>query len=79
MPLITTPNLEAGDDFYAALLEAHQALTPAASMAFNARLILLMANHIGRQDVLAEALAAAAMADAAPDSAPDSESPRGPA
>ncbi|WP_416761530.1 DUF2783 domain-containing protein [Roseateles sp. So40a] len=59
MPLITTPNLDAGDDFYEALLAAHQDLDADASHAFNARLILLLANHIGRQDVLLEALAAA--------------------
>ncbi|MDH0864328.1 DUF2783 domain-containing protein [Mitsuaria sp. GD03876] len=60
MPLITAPNFESGDDFYEALLTAHQSLDVAASQAFNARLILLLANHIGRQDVLLEALSAAA-------------------
>ena len=62
MPLITTPNLDAGDDFYEALLAAHQELDADASHAFNARLILLLANHIGRQDVLLEALSAAGRA-----------------
>lgn len=64
MPLITAPNLEAGDDFYEALLAAHHGLDAGASAAFNARLILLMANHIGRQDVLLDALAAASRANA---------------
>ena len=63
MPLITAPNFDAGDDFYEALLAAHQGLDAAASAAFNARLILLMANHICRQDVLLEALAAAGRAN----------------
>lgn len=59
MSLITTPNFDAGDDFYEALLAAHQGLDTAGSEAFNARLILLLANHIGRRDVLDAALKAA--------------------
>ncbi|MFX1677648.1 DUF2783 domain-containing protein [Mitsuaria sp. CC2] len=65
MPLTTAPNFDAGDDFYEALLSAHHGLDVDASHAFNARLILLLANHIGRQDVLLEALAAAARANPA--------------
>jgi len=64
MPLITTPNLEAPDDFYAALIAAHDGLDADASQAFNARLVLLLANHVGSLDVLREALAIAR--DAAP-------------
>ncbi|WP_343631361.1 DUF2783 domain-containing protein [Roseateles sp.] len=75
MSLITAPNLEAGDDFYEALLAAHHGLDAGASAAFNARLILLMANHIGRQDVLLDALAAASranpLASAGADTAPN--------
>lgn len=59
MPLITAPNLEAPDDFYAALIAAHDGLDADASQAFNARLILLLANHVGSLDVLLDALAAA--------------------
>jgi Protein of unknown function (DUF2783) len=59
MPLITAPHLDSPDDFYEALLRAHQDLSPDDSHAFNARLILLLANHIGHLDVLKEALAAA--------------------
>jgi len=79
MPLITTPNLDAGDDFYEALLSAHHGLDIDASHAFNARLILLLANHIGRQDVLLEALAAAARANPVSTDAPTPgvASPRG--
>lgn len=58
--LIDTPHLERPDDFYQALIEAHQPLTTAQSHAFNARLVLLLANHIGAIDVLREALQAAA-------------------
>ncbi len=57
--LITEPNLDAPDDFYQALLDAHQPLGTEESHAFNARLVLLLANHIGRLPVLREALAAA--------------------
>lgn len=57
--LITTPHLEAGDDFYEALIEAHRDLDTAQSHELNAKLVLLLANHIGEPSVLVEALAAA--------------------
>lgn len=57
--LITTANLESPDDFYEALIDAHQGLASADSHALNARLVLLLANHIGSLDVLRQALAAA--------------------
>jgi len=66
MALNLTPNLEAGDDFYAALLNAHAGLTEAEMHAFNARLILVLANHIGEQETLLEALAVARAAGATP-------------
>lgn len=59
MALITTPNLAAPDDFYEALIDTHHGLTPQESHALNARLVLLLANHIGSLDVLREALRAA--------------------
>ena len=59
MSLITTPHLSAPDDFYEALINAHQDLTIEESQAFNARLVLLLANHIGDLPVLQEALQAA--------------------
>ncbi|MEO6744401.1 MAG: DUF2783 domain-containing protein [Caldimonas sp.] len=59
MTLITDPNLSAPDDFYEALINAHRDLSPADSHALNARLVLLLANHIGAQDVLKQALDAA--------------------
>ena len=59
MDLITTPHLSAPDDFYEALIDAHRDLTVAQSHALNARLVLLLANHIGVQSVLVQALAAA--------------------
>ncbi len=59
MQLITTPNLDAPDDFYEALIEAHQGLSTEQSHALNARLVLVLANHIGSLAVLREAFAAA--------------------
>lgn len=67
MPLITQPHLHEpgrryfqaytpGDDFYEALIETHQGLSDAQSTDVNARLILLLANHIGDIGVLREAL-----------------------
>ena len=60
MDLITTPNLDAPDDFYEALIEAHQGLTSEQSHAFNARLVLVLANHVGSTAVLRQAFEAAA-------------------
>ena len=48
-----------GDDFYEALLAAHEGLDDKESAALNARLVLLLANHIGSLPVLREALALA--------------------
>ena len=57
--LNTAPNLDAPDDFYALLVAAHQGLDDAQSALVNAKLVLLLANHIGDANVLAEAIAAA--------------------
>ena len=48
-----------GDDFYEALIETHRGLSDEQSELVNARLVLLLANHIGDLRVLREALAAA--------------------
>jgi hypothetical protein len=58
--LTTASNIDAPDDFYEALIEAHQGLSTHESHAFNARLLLVLANHIGSLPVLREAFAAAA-------------------
>ena len=55
--LITAPNLTRPDDFYEALIEMHRDLDDAQSKAVNARLILLLANHIGDLQVLRDAMA----------------------
>lgn len=54
-----TLNLARPDDVYNAIVDAHRDLTDEQCRAFDARLILLLANHVGDEDVLREALAAA--------------------
>ncbi|WP_299736747.1 DUF2783 domain-containing protein [uncultured Roseobacter sp.] len=56
MTLNLTPNIADPDDFYDALLAAHEGLDKAQSDALNARLILVLANHIGDRETLFEAL-----------------------
>lgn len=53
------PNIKDPDGFYQELLECHEGLSKEESDALNARLILVLANHIGDRSVLREALAAA--------------------
>lgn len=57
--LILTPNITNGDDFYEKLLNAHEGLSKEQSDALNARLILVLSNHIGDIDILEQALDAA--------------------
>ncbi len=45
-----------GDEFYDALISAQRNLSDEQSDLFNARLLLLLANHIGDLDVLREAI-----------------------
>lgn len=52
-------NVADADGLYAAIIEAHSGLSQDDSTALNARLVLLLANHIGDVQVLQEALAAA--------------------
>jgi len=59
MPLKRDPNVADPDGLYAAIIDAHADLTEAESVALNARLVLLLANHISDAAVLAEALAVA--------------------
>lgn len=78
--LITAPNFgqpgerhrhayEPGDTFFNQLVAAHQGLSEAQSAQLNARLVLLLANHIGDLRVLGEALALARESLAPGDSA----------
>ncbi|GAA6181530.1 DUF2783 domain-containing protein [Shimia sp. NS0008-38b] len=57
--LILSPNFEKPDEFYAALTAAHDGLGKEASDALNARLLLILANHIGEPSILSDALHAA--------------------
>ena len=63
MPLNTDPNIPDPDGFYAELLSVHEGLSDDESVALNARLILLLANHIGDRSILSEALSAASKGD----------------
>jgi hypothetical protein len=54
--LNTNPNIARPDEFYEALIDAHRDLTREQSEAVNAKLILLLANHIGDVEVLNEAM-----------------------
>ena len=59
MSLNLEPNIPDQDGFYDELLNAHHGLSKEQSDALNARLILILANHIGDRDVLREAIKAA--------------------
>lgn len=50
------PNFSNADEFYEALIEAHRELTLEQSHQMNAKLVLLLANHIGELDVLKDAM-----------------------
>ncbi|HEX7327056.1 MAG TPA: DUF2783 domain-containing protein [Casimicrobiaceae bacterium] len=53
------PNIVDADDFYEALIDMHRDLTLEESRLVNAKLILLLANHIGDGAVLRDAMARA--------------------
>jgi hypothetical protein len=70
MPLNLNPNFfepgkryfrdfSPGDDFYEMLIETHRELSDEQSARVNAKLILLLANHVGDLSVLREAMAIA--------------------
>lgn len=54
--LILSRNLSDPDGFYADLMAVHDGLSKAESDALTARLVLILANHIGSRDVLNAAL-----------------------
>ncbi|MGA8010387.1 MAG: DUF2783 domain-containing protein [Thiomonas sp.] len=67
MPLILSPNFHdpaaaspyahmAADAFYAELLQAHEGLDAEQSALLDARLVLVLANHLGDLGVLRQAL-----------------------
>lgn len=56
MSLRTELGVADPDDFYARLIELHQGLTTEQSHKVNAKVILMLANHVGDTDVLYEVL-----------------------
>lgn len=67
MSLITEPNFHEpgkryfrdfspGDDFYQLLIDTHRDLSESQSAMLNAKLILILSNHIGDISVLREAM-----------------------
>ena len=56
MPLQRDPNLSDADAIYNAIIDVHRGLSEAESAALNARLVLLLANHIGEESVIREAI-----------------------
>ena len=59
MPLTLDPNIPDPDGFYDELLAVHDGLSPEESHILNAKLVLILANHIGDRDVLRAAFRAA--------------------
>ena len=57
--LNTEPNIPAPDDFYERLIATHRGLSDDESALVNAKLVLLLANHLGDPAVLAQAMSAA--------------------
>lgn len=60
MALKLDPNFDDPDGFYATLIQTHDGLSEEQSNALNARLIMVLANHIGDQKILKQALEVAA-------------------
>ena len=59
MPLETDSRFPDPDRAYRALIEAHRGLSDEESAALNTRLVLILANPVGDQDVLEAAIALA--------------------
>jgi len=59
MPLQRNPNLADADGFYEELVNAQRDLNDAQAERLLAKLVLILANHIGDQAVLSEAIALA--------------------
>ena len=56
MKLIHEPNIPDPDGFYEALIASQRALTDEQAERFQAKLLLVLANHVGDRLVLAEAM-----------------------
>jgi hypothetical protein len=84
--LITSPNFRAegatprqpytlGDRFYEQLIDAHRDLSDEASRQLDARLVLLLANHVGDLAVLQQALVAARAGMSTAEPSPEGAAP----
>lgn len=60
--LITEPNIKDPDGFYAELVAVQENSAAGGAGAVNARLVLILANHIGDRDILRQAFDLAARA-----------------
>lgn len=58
--LITSANIDGVDDIYERLIELHEGRTERDSMQVNARLILILLNHVGDREAIFEAFKLAA-------------------
>lgn len=56
MPLTLTPNIVDPDGFYQELIDSQRDLDEPAAALMNARLVLLLANHIGDRETLSVAI-----------------------
>lgn len=56
MPLLREPHIADPDGFYEELIASQRDLDDSQAEAMNARLVLLLANHVGDREVLREAL-----------------------
>jgi hypothetical protein len=63
----------AGDRAYQLLVDGHQGLSDAQSEQLNARLVLLLANHVGDLQVLQQAVALARASVLGPEAPPSKE------
>ena len=66
MSLDLTPRLADPDALFAALVAAHEGLEEPASRLLDARLVLLLANHIGDQQIVLDAIRIARSSGAQP-------------
>ncbi|HEX8165963.1 MAG TPA: DUF2783 domain-containing protein [Beijerinckiaceae bacterium] len=65
-PLLTESRLSDPDRAYRMLIDAHRGLSDEASAALNTRLVLILANHVGDDEALAQAIALAKQAGPPP-------------
>ena len=65
MPLQRNQSFPDPDRIYNAIIDAHRGLSDAESLSLNASLVLLLANHIGDEDIVREAIVIARAAVAA--------------